>query len=793
MSHEDLRSRLDQLEEKRKATQKSLLSLWNLVNSIHSAPVLREWVTMESRPLQPLVVRFSDPDVKGHSEATVHVLVSAQSGHSDSMVMLLPWAYIRWHWPSGRLLGILEVSGHFPEFETLPARDFVCTKEFADSVQEAMEKGNELPLPPEDLRCLYSKVLDNTPAPIFSQPKHMKSDNRSQILRTTEGPVNERGGNQLSSTERSSSAESAADMSIERFESFLSRSRTLVEELGIPEILTEWRRISSRLGLGPFSVAVVGEFSRGKSSLINDLLDQELLPVGDTPTTATLTKIRYGSQPKLVYVGTDGHREQLELAPESWEKFSGYENDSTFEGFLLIDLPNDWLRECDINFVDTPGAGDLSGKRAALVTQTIASCDAALLAVSATMAMSLTERGFLEEHVLSKGTPRVAVVITRLDQVPEDQRKKVIEYVRNKLQEWAPEAIVCSAKDFSSLKDSDLVSAAGSEQIRNMVTSWAQDGGRVALVARQLACQLLDLLANVRGVLEVRERGFEASQEEKGRLVRHARESLDRQSLIWEDMRLKLDSRELLLEQWLQKMMLGFKDNMISSLRFQLNHTNNPGEWWDNDLPFLLRRELQVAARNLEPGLNERIQQDSQWLIREVRQSLHWDFVSQPEQPVTLTSEDSELHGQSGIGSDLSQHRNYARVGTAIVTAGAMLAFGPLALIGGVLAAIATEKYMSGKIDDQKGQLAAKIAEVVEKTLEGLVDDLKKSSRVRYKNLLSETLSQETAWARTRLKALEEEIPESAEDELPKIRKMISYTHSLSSDLKYWIEGGERE
>ncbi len=54
-----------------------------------------------------------------------------------------------------------------------------------------------------------------------------------------------------------------------------------------------------------FSVAVVGEFSRGKSTFLNTLLNQELLPVGNLPTTAMLTRLRYHQPSTMVYVNPE--------------------------------------------------------------------------------------------------------------------------------------------------------------------------------------------------------------------------------------------------------------------------------------------------------------------------------------------------------------------------------------------------------------------------------------------------------------------------------------------------------
>ena len=46
-----------------------------------------------------------------------------------------------------------------------------------------------------------------------------------------------------------------------------------------------------------YTLAVVGQFKRGKSSLINAILGLPVLPADVTPTTATVNRITFGVDP----------------------------------------------------------------------------------------------------------------------------------------------------------------------------------------------------------------------------------------------------------------------------------------------------------------------------------------------------------------------------------------------------------------------------------------------------------------------------------------------------------------
>ena len=55
-----------------------------------------------------------------------------------------------------------------------------------------------------------------------------------------------------------------------------------------------------------YTFVVVGEFSTGKSSFLNALIEQDILPTGVTPTTATINIVKYGEQDRITINKLDG-------------------------------------------------------------------------------------------------------------------------------------------------------------------------------------------------------------------------------------------------------------------------------------------------------------------------------------------------------------------------------------------------------------------------------------------------------------------------------------------------------
>jgi small GTP-binding protein len=133
-----------------------------------------------------------------------------------------------------------------------------------------------------------------------------------------------------------------------------------------------------------FLLVVVGEFNAGKSALINALLRAPVLPEGVTPTTAKITKIRYGTQNR-----------QVQLDQETVEQL----------------YPADFLK--NISIVDTPGINAVVREHERMTKDFIPHSDLILLVTSADRPFTESERAFLEG--IRKWNKKVLLVLNKAD------------------------------------------------------------------------------------------------------------------------------------------------------------------------------------------------------------------------------------------------------------------------------------------------------------------------------------------------------------------------------------------
>jgi ribosome biogenesis GTPase A len=106
-----------------------------------------------------------------------------------------------------------------------------------------------------------------------------------------------------------------------------------------------------------YNVAVVGEFNRGKSSLINALLGSDILPAAVTATTATINRITFSPTPKAVLVYKDGKQEDIAIDELSTFVTKLTQKDETIAAKIkeaIVYYPTQICQNY-VDIIDTPG------------------------------------------------------------------------------------------------------------------------------------------------------------------------------------------------------------------------------------------------------------------------------------------------------------------------------------------------------------------------------------------------------------------------------------------------------
>lgn len=564
---------------------------------------------------------------------------------------------------------------------------------------------------------------------------------------------------------------------------YLETAKKHMAGSGLNDLLPVWREIAARHVHSQFSMAVIGELSRGKSTLINKLLESEILPTGDLPTTAILTKIKYGTRMAALRISPDKSHTEIELTQQSLSQFIADKEGIDPEGVLQVELPNKWLCDNDLVIYDTPGVADPTGTRAAIAIEAITMCDVALVVINATMPCSLNEMEFIRDHVMAKRTPRVAAVISRLDLIPASERVKVIEHIYGKLYESFSTIELWSIHSRQEIAEVDhpCIGAAGPKAIRGKVSEWVSDANIRRLRDLQTLARLRMLLVNALLLLSEQLETAKRSKAEREKYIRTEKQSIERANMDWEEIQIELDKRMLATERMFASVLEGFSPDIIEDLRRSFKRSSNPKLWWEEEFPYYLSKQVKRKYSLLSGKIEEQVANHQAWLERNVhsRFSLRSSGLSQK---VEIEGVNLENLGGSKYSGNLERKRIIYRVGALPVTIASFCLFGPYAIgISGALG-IWTEVSLKRMIEKEKLASLDMIDKSVDEIFRNLSNNISVCLRKRRQAMFENIRTQATKWQSAKLQALEK-AESMTEPEKDILEANISAINNFISEL----------
>jgi hypothetical protein len=195
----------------------------------------------------------------------------------------------------------------------------------------------------------------------------------------------------------------------------LSALAALAGELEAPRLADAARATAARILEGRFHVACVGQFKRGKSTLLNALLGRELLPVGVTPVTSVPTLLRHGvrEHARVRFDGGNWHEAPLgDLALFVSERH----NPQNALGVAAVEVfAESPLLESGMCLVDTPGIGSIFAGNTRATHAFLPAVDAAVVVLGADPPISGDEMALVAE--VARRVPDVVFVLNKADRI----------------------------------------------------------------------------------------------------------------------------------------------------------------------------------------------------------------------------------------------------------------------------------------------------------------------------------------------------------------------------------------
>ena len=188
----------------------------------------------------------------------------------------------------------------------------------------------------------------------------------------------------------------------------------------------------------PPLIAVIGQFSSGKSTFLNALLGQDILPSGLTPVTAKAVRLKFAKMPLLSVKFINGSESLLASSDltelnKLGEQVSG----------MTLYAPSEILKE--INFIDTPGLNSLRDADTKETKNTLKKVSGAIWLSLANNAAKASELESIKE-ILKANDLKAICLINQKDKLSEEELESLLKHARQTYGELFEDIIAISSK-----------------------------------------------------------------------------------------------------------------------------------------------------------------------------------------------------------------------------------------------------------------------------------------------------------------------------------------------------------
>lgn len=206
-------------------------------------------------------------------------------------------------------------------------------------------------------------------------------------------------------------------------------------ELGLEEYSRTLQDSREHMKNHMFSVGIMGEFRRGKSTVINALLGRSIVPADIVPTSATLNYIRWDAVPRAEIFFKDGGRKEVDV--EELSKYITKITRDSAEVAATVDKSVVYypcpICQNGVEIVDTPGLND-DERMTAISEQVIPTLDAIIMVLVPDSPFSSSEAEFVRTKVMTSDLGRIIFVVNKIDNVRPKERPRLLAHIKEKIE-----------------------------------------------------------------------------------------------------------------------------------------------------------------------------------------------------------------------------------------------------------------------------------------------------------------------------------------------------------------------
>jgi GTP-binding protein EngB required for normal cell division len=405
--------------------------------------------------------------------------------------------------------------------------------------------------------------------------------------------------------------------------------------------------LESRLLEERFHLAVLGQFKRGKSTLINALLGERILPTAVIPLTAIPTLIRAGIDKKARISFANDRTDEIFRAETSEElsvflaKFvTEAENPKNYLGVSQVEVfyPSPILTQ-GVVLIDTPGIGSTFRHNTEATLNFLSQCDAAIFVSSADPPITEVEVLFLKE--VRNKVEHLIFIFNKADYLDETEKQDALEFFRIVLRDEAgfgadlPVYCVSARRGLEARQNDDTVKWAqsGLGEFEKHLTDFLVNG-KAQTLDQALYRKTAGVVTDIKMQLQITIQSFQmplAELDNRRQELSRRLGEIERQRIMAEDL-LEGDRKRTLeyLEEQAENLRQKARQHLSGILR---EYSSSSGGMPDqvalekaiaDTIPGLFERELGDMSRSFDRYVTDVLQphkQRAEDLMGEIRRS----------------------------------------------------------------------------------------------------------------------------------------------------------------------------
>jgi len=236
---------------------------------------------------------------------------------------------------------------------------------------------------------------------------------------------------------------------------YIRQLKSVAENLNEQRLHSEIDELSEKITGEKFYLVMLGLFKRGKSSLINALLGDKIVPTGVIPLTAIITLIEFSSEKYAEIFFIDS--ESIKVGIDEVNRYvAEQENPKNIKKVKFVKIYHNSEILKSITIIDTPGVGSSLEHNTETTNEFIDKIDAALFVLSVDVPITKAEVEFLKK--IKGRIPKVIFVMNKIDLFTKEQLADATDYNKGVLNE------ICDKQPLEFIEISSLNALKGFQQ-----------------------------------------------------------------------------------------------------------------------------------------------------------------------------------------------------------------------------------------------------------------------------------------------------------------------------------------